>query len=303
MKGSTILLIGGVAALFLLINGHYVVRYVHLNMGQPFDDWCPLIPKYPKIMQVLWSNTFVTWGWPQPIMYGKNLTMLQSYTPNIAEYAALSAKINASYCEKKGYRFKAIVSKKPAFGGLRNPCWDKVFYIIKEFELYPEELQKLTPEDGPVYRHMNLPRNDYKWIFWIDSDAVVSDTSKWIEAIGNRPYYQNADIYICTSIPLTMNVNTGAMLLRMTPWMYQFLKAWRDWPNEKWHQTMCHEQSALDEMIAKDHMGIVSNGKLALFGPTEFNSTYQHGLKMKGKFIQHYRGCSTAKRVAAFTFN
>ena len=277
MKGKTIALvvIGGATLAFLLMNGHYVVRYVWLNAGQPLEEWTPLVPKFPEVRKVDWGSV------TRPV-WGRRLLMLQSYTPNIAEYAALSARLNGDYCNKKGYQFKAIVAGGPA-SPQRHPCWDKVYYITEEFKVPFTKGGKEPPDT---------------WVFWIDSDAAIDDNSKFIEAIGNSD--EKADLFICTSIPLSKNVNTGAMLLRMTPWMHQFLKAWWAWPNTRWHQTMCHEQSALDEMISKDYMGIVSKGKLALFGPTEFNSTYQHGLKMKGKFIQHYRGCSTQKRRDAF---
>ena len=266
---SWIYAIGGAVILgFLIVNGHYIVRYVWLNNGQPIKDWCPLIPILPAVREVIWDNNTPP--------YQDSLLMLQSFTENIASYATISADINRRYCiqKNKKYRYKAVISNGPVFS-TRNPCWDKVYYLLREFE-----------EQGS------------KWLFWIDSDAIVSDFDKCIESIGNSD--DNADIFICTSIYFTKNINTGAMLLRVTPWMHKFLKAWWDWPNTKWHQTMCHEQSALDEMISKDIMGIVSSGKIAVFGCTEFNSTYQHGMRVKGKFIQHYRGCSTQKRIKAF---
>ena len=290
MKAKTVAFaaFGGAAAVFLLYNGHYIVRYVWLNIGQPFEEWTPIAPSFPTVREVDWSNVS---GWPYangPVkeLWGKRLLMLQSYTPNIAGYADLSAKLCTDYCKSKGYRYKAIVSKGPS--STRNPCWDKVFYTIQEFKY--QGVEAWTP---------SKQKSGDNWIFWIDSDAAVSDYSKYIEAIGNMD--DNADLFICTSIYFSKNVNTGAMLFRMTPWMHRFLRAWWAWPNDRWHQTMCHEQSALDEMISKDHMGIVSSGKLALFGCTEFNSTYQHGMRVKGKMVQHYRGCSTEKRIAGFT--
>lgn len=294
MKGKTLALalLGGAAIAFICMNGHYVVRYVWLNAGQPMDQWTPLVPQLPEVQKVDWSLNGDSGNWVDMVgmdraIWKDRLLMLQTYTKNIAPYAQLSEQINRAYCAKKGYLYKSVVSDGPCSD--RNPCWDKVNYITKEFEA------RGIPKAVPLAKS---PREPDTWIFWIDSDAAIDDNAKWIESIGNTE--RVADLYICTSIPLSKNVNTGAMLLRMTPWMHQFLEAWWAWPNTRWHQTMCHEQSALDEMISKDYMGIVSSGKLALFGPTEFNSTYQHGLKMRGKFIQHYRGCSTEKRINAF---
>jgi hypothetical protein len=309
VKTRTLLLaaFGGLAAVLVLVNGHYLVRYVWLNAGQHFDDWTPLVPKFPAVRKVEWDNVTEPLLDPRgngPIrqLYGQRLLVLQSYTKNIAEYAALSSRIMEDYCRQpsKNYRFKAIVSDGPS--SARNPCWDKVFYIKKEFENLPNEIAGPGPKiAGTTDCNMALPRMDNQWIFWIDSDAAVDheNFSKYIEAIGNTD--DGADLFICTSIYFTKNVNTGSMLLRVTPYMYKFLKDWWDWPNERWHQGMCHEQSALDEMIAKDHMGIVSSGKLALFECTEFNSTYQHNMHVKGKFMQHYRGCPTEKRKRAFS--
>lgn len=294
VKGKTIAfaLLGGAAIAFLCFNGHYIVRYVWLNMGkQSMDDFTPLIPHFPDVREVDWMNINRPIGHTNSVrsLWGKRLLVLQSYTPNIAEYASISAQMTADYCKKKGYLYKAVVSKGPA-SRERNPCWDKVHYILQEFK---------NQDIAPAVAYTRVERKEPDtWIFWMDSDAVISDEGKYIEAIGNMD--DKADIFICTSIPLTKNINTGAMLIRMTPWMHKFLTEWWAWSNDRWHQTMCHEQSALDEMISKDYMGIVSSGKLALFGPTEFNSTYQHGLEMKGKFIQHYRGCSTEKRRNAF---
>lgn len=261
-------LVGGVVAALLVTKGHYLVRYAWLNCKSKPKDWTPLYAPLPIVRHVDWFNKTPS--------LGRKLLMLQSYTNNIAPYADLSAKINARYCKQHGYQFSAIVADKPA--SPRNPCWDKVYYILQQFK----------------YQGVD-------WIFWIDSDAIVSDFDKALESIiASAP--ATTDLFICTSIYLTKNINTGAMLIRMTPWMHKFLQDWWDWSNDRWHQEMCHEQSALDEMLAKDVDMIRSQGKIALFECDEFNSTYQHkGLNVHGKFIQHYRGCSTAKRVEAFS--
>ena len=296
MKKAAIAL--GVAALGVIAisKGHNVVRYVWLNYGQDPEDWIPMFgQKLPDPISVEWRR---------PNSTREHLLFLQSYTKNIAAYADLSAEVNRRYCNIRGYRFKAIVdgvTDDPS----RNPCWQKVFYIKNEVDASPAaQTVHTTNTEAPIretHDAMPLPTPDL-WIFWLDSDAVVDHPELRIEDIASTMDRRmpTADMGICTSIPFTKNVNTGAMLIKVTPWMRQFLREWWNWPNLRWRQGMCHEQSALDEMMAKDVLGCCSQGKIALFGPTEFNSTYQHGLTMKGKFIQHYRGCSTAKRVAAF---
>lgn len=271
MSAGKWLLVAGGAAL-ALFNGHYVARYVWLNAGQKsLADWVPLIPELPRVRTVDWTLS-------SSPPFEQKLTVLQSYTANISKYADLSAYINSEYSKKKGYDCTTIVKEGPA-DPRRNPCWDKVYYITQQAKT-----------------------EKYDWIFWIDSDAIITDNGKEIESIAmSAP--STCDIFICTSIYFTKNINTGAMLMRVTPWLLKFLDAWWNWSNDRWHQTMCHEQSALDEMISKDVLGIVSLEKIAMFGPTEFNSTYQHGMRVKGKMVQHYRGCSTEKRVNAFLAN
>ena len=271
MKTTTIVIGAAVLSVIAVTKGHNVVRYVWLNYGQDPSNWVPLVQHLPRVRHVGWSDDFVN---RHP--FGDRLLMLQSYTKNIAAYADLSAEINKAYCSKHGYDFKAVVAEGPVTGAARNPCWDKVAYIMKE-----------------------IVAAKHDWIFWIDSDAIVT-SDKAIEQIAAAAP-DTADIFICTSIYLTKNINTGAMLLRVTPWLRQFVEAWWHWPNPRWLQGMCHEQSALDEMMAKDSLGICTAHKVALFGCTEFNSTYQHSLRVKGKFIQHYRGCSTAKRIKGFS--
>lgn len=256
------------AAYLALTRSHNVVRYFWLNWAQDPGDWIPMFG------QMLPNPIRVDWCRKQGL---SRLVMLQSYTKNIAAYASLSARINKRYCDAHGYLFEAIVSDEPC-NASRNPCWDKVFYISKQME---------KMKDG-------------EWIFWLDSDAVVDQPKLSFESIA-AAMPACADIGICTSIPFTKNINTGAMLIRVTPYTRKFLKNWWNWPNLRWRQGMCHEQSALDEIMAKDAYQCCSTHKIVLFGPTEFNSTYQHGLSMRGKFIQHYRGCSLDKRIAAFS--
>lgn len=264
----------GAAALTLVAvtQGHNVVRYVWLNYGQEPKDWVPLIQHLPRVRSVGWRDDYANVNAGR---FGDRLLMLQSYTKNIAAYAELSAQINKKYCDRHGYDFKANVFDAPVSD--RNPCWNKV---------------------ADVSREVAVP-GKHEWIFWVDSDAAVSFPQRVIEQIAAAAP-ASTDIFICTSIYLTKNVNTGAVLFRVTPWLQEFLDRWWNWPNKRWRQKLCHEQSALDEMMAKDVLQICTKQKVALFGCTEFNSTYQHSLRVKGKFIQHYRGCSTEKRVRAF---
>jgi hypothetical protein len=277
MKKWVLAAAGGLALYIAVTRGHNVVRYVWLNWGQDPEDWIPMFgQKLPNPVSVEWGRfKFPGKSFSPP----SKLLMLQSYTKNIAPYADLSAEINRRYCEGHGYRYKAIVSDNP--DPQRSPCWNKVYYIKEEMK---------SMQDG-------------EWIFWLDSDAAIDHPYLEIEDIAATMDKRSsgcADIGICASIPFTKNVNTGAMLIRVTPYTRAFMEEWWNWPNLRWRQGMCHEQSALDEMMAKDASACCSFGKIAMFGPTEFNGTFQHGLRMRGNFLQHYRGCSTEKRVAAF---
>lgn len=275
-KGKWLVAAAAAAGAYLAVTrGHNVVRYFWLNWGQDPEDWIPMFgQKLPNPVPVEWGGSESSGKSFSP---PSKLLMLQSYTKHIVLYAELSADVNRRYCDGRGYRFKAIASDGPA-DPQRNPCWDKVYYIKQEMK---------SMQDG-------------EWIFWIDSDAAIDHPELGIEDIAATMDKRSADIGICASIPFTKNVNTGAMLIRVTPYTRAFMEEWWNWPNLRWRQGMCHEQSALDEMMAKDASACCSFGKIAMFGPTEFNSTYEHGLRMRGKFLQHYRGCSIVKRALAF---
>ena len=267
--------VGALGLYIVVTKGHNVFRYVWLNYDQSPRDWTPLLQHLPAVRSV---------NWDLPFTPGKmDILMLQSYTKNIAPYADLSAQINKHYCDAHGYKYKAIVSDAPV-DPERNPCWDKVWHMLQECK----KANAVSDTDAP-------------WLFWIDSDAAIDHQDLPLEAIrwsGESPSLTH--LYICTSIYFTKCINAGVMMIRLGPTMQKFLEDLWAWPHLRWRQGRYHEQNAIEEMIAKDVNGICTSGALNLFGCTEFNSTYQHGLRVKGKFLQHYRGCSTEKRVAAF---
>jgi hypothetical protein len=247
------------ATLYGLSRVHYVARWLYAGDIMSTPLWAPLM----KEKKVDWSAS---------LLQRPHITLLQSYTSNIKDYAELAESINKQYAKVNGYDF---VVKKLELGHGRNHTWDKVYYLKELLE-------------------QGKPR-----IFWIDSDAVIDDHSKRLDSIEIAAGY-GADISICTSFPFTKNINTGTMYVKNTDWSRKFVDAWWNWHNTKWHTVLCHEQSALDEMLANDIMGCRSNEKIALFAHSEFNSDYEHIIKLTGSFVQHYRGCNTRTRAEAF---
>jgi hypothetical protein len=243
--------IGGAALALAVTKGHYAVRYFYLNAGLPRCKRGPLWAPLPPIRTVDWERGAAP----------KKILVVQSSTENIGSFARLSAEINGAYARLHGYAFVHHETELPA-ARPRNPCWDKVVHLRS---------------------HLKEGDSDAEYIFWIDSDAAIDRTDRRLESIAASS--GGADLSICVSMPLTKNVNTGAMLLRATPWMRRFADDWWGWDNARWHKGMCHEQSALDEMLLHDHLGCRTGGHVALFGWLEFNSGYDR----PGKFVQHHR--------------
>lgn len=258
------LIVVPIIATMCLTHCDSLIRSIWINYGLPIREWVSPFSKLPKRHRVDWNC-----DWSEK----KRITVLQSYTSNITSFASVSAAIMREYCKKHNYGFREVIDTPQ---GGRNRCWDKVRLISREL-------------DG---------MDDGDWVFWIDSDAAVSDFNKRLESIVGSADMES-DILICTSLPFTRNVNTGAMMIRKSNWSIHFMKSWWNDARPRWLEEMCHEQSALDEMIARDCNYIKRLKKICLFEYNEFNSTYQHNLRLKGRFVQHYRGCSPDKRRAA----
>ena len=74
--------------------------------------------------------------------------MLSFATEDIRSYAEPIFQNNKIYCEKHGYDWVEHWKIKDES---RPPSWSKILYILDELN------------------------NEYDWIFWIDSDAIIMD--------------------------------------------------------------------------------------------------------------------------------
>jgi len=261
------IVVGGSIALFAVYQGHYLYKFVFINKTLAVEDWIPFWAPLPAVNNIDWKTSV-------PIPLREDITMVMSHTPNIAGYADLSAAINENYCKSHGYKFFLNVGDKSAPD--RSPCWDKVHW-----------LSVVAKSEKPPKR-----------MFWIDSDAIINRPERMLESFEKY----DADICICTSTFMSKMINTGAMYVRNTPWTQKFLEKWWEWPdmmNSRWKNEKFHEQSALDEMLARDVLQCRTGGHIALFNCTAFNSNWTSRAR-SDLFIHHYKGAPFLTRKTVF---
>ena len=74
-----------------------------------------------------------------------------------------------------------------------------------------------------------LNANDCDWVFWIDADIVVMNSTIAIESFLPST---NSDIDLLITMDRRLTANSGAWLIRNAPWSHELLETW--WNMRRW---------------------------------------------------------------------
>jgi hypothetical protein len=134
------------------------------------------------------------------------IALLDAHDKNYDDIGALSDANRVTYCEKQNldfirYRFAELEPQG------RQPNWGKVQGILK-----------------------HLP--DYDWIFYLDTDAIITNMN-----LDVREYIDENYPLIAGIIPEKEggHLSTGALLIKNCSWSYEFLQ-------DLWNQTRFIEE-------------------------------------------------------------
>ena len=145
-----------------------------------------------------------------------NIAIVQAFDKNIREYAEYSRLINALYAYQKGYT-----------------------YISFEDDLVPVHVSAYYNKILAIQRVFQDSRN-FDWVFYLDSDAVVSNFEYKLEDIIVRHFKRD--------LILTQDLNgssSGVILVKNTPLMVDFFQ--EIYTNTKFFHTRTPEESAIAE--------------------------------------------------------
>jgi hypothetical protein len=140
-------------------------------------------------------------------------------SPNIPLYAHKAAIHNYLYCVKYGYTF--IVEKCPQIDDMdKDYMWNghNEYLLVWSKHVF-------------IQRHLE----NYKYVFFIDSDAIFIDLNKSIESFIKQ-FFTNDDICIiggqdCKDKNLCWNINninTGAMVFKNSKKTFEILEHWNN---------------------------------------------------------------------------
>jgi hypothetical protein len=165
--------------------------------------------------------------------------LLQSVCGNYGDFIDLTSSRNRSYAEKVGFDY---VLHENLFDHGRHPAWNKIFSVQLLFE------------------------QGYEYVFFMDGDAVVIDSSKNIMDLVEN---DNILIHFCSDradgapikcrpargAPLVVyqnslyNINSGVFLIKRHYLTKKFLKNVIDTPEISSHLNRNWEQEAIQKEI------------------------------------------------------
>jgi hypothetical protein len=203
-------------------------------------------------------------------------------TPDLlAKWGSYTFDINNHYARKNGYDFHF-------FGEPFDPsvthAWQKIPAFIKMFE------------------HINK----YKYVMYIDTDAIFYDQSIKIEDIINK---YDGDIIVCSDEANSdgkYKVNGGSLIVKNTPASIKLLNSWWDLRHE--YKEFAFEQWALSDIVENKIEGI--DGSIISVAPeTEFNSVYNevqtHANDTRrpapNRYVLHYMAMDDKTREHVFS--
>ena len=203
------------------------------------------------------------------IVYKNKICIVMFYTDNIKSYSQLAEQINENYAQKWGYDFHVQYHRESD----RAPQWDKVKVISNKL-------------------------SEYDYIFWIDSDAIITNYNIQLERFINKA--PNKNILICDDKPNGGYINTGTMFFKNTLWSKFFLKKWWDLGTEmKYEHKFAHEQDVLKHLLLTNKYNTMDNTKI--FNVDDFNTNYPGKMTHNdNKFVLHLMSTTEKERVNTF---
>ena len=181
------------------------------------------------------------------------------YTPEIADYGALTAGVLTAYARRHGY--SSIVATA-ALDGDRPPSWSKLLLVERYLLEHPE----------------------CQWILWIDADALITNPTRRIESL-----LDNDTDFLAAEDLAPSPMNMGVFLARNCPSVLDLLRrAYRkvQYLNHPWW-----EQPAVVEALGESgkelRTRIVPRRLFNLF-PGEHQS---------GNFVLHFAGSTHEEKL------
>jgi len=172
------------------------------------------------------------------------IAILTQITPEISAYAQHSEAINGAYAKQAGYDFH--VGRDWPFDD-RVAHWSSVYMLRKYL-------------------------SSYDYVLWLDADAIVTRFNMSLEHfIRLSP---DANILACDDRPMgTSVINTGAVLVKNTPWTERFLEVWWELGNRpEYAFKFPSDQGAITELFQNKVMQ--AQDHIKVFPAKLFNSIY-----------------------------
>lgn len=133
---------------------------------------------------------------PSAAVRPDEILILTASTPEIDDYAVISAENKRLYAARHGYAF---LWKRDGFDPTRPPAWSKIRFIEQALKTH-------------------------RVVFWTDADALIMNPDLKIEAL----LAAGASVHLTRMTTPFPHLNTGHMIFRATPFSRIFLKAvWR----------------------------------------------------------------------------
>jgi len=200
------------------------------------------------------------------------------YDSNISEYADINFLINKLYCKKYGYRIIKSSLRRTQL----HPTWERAPLMIEAL-------------------------NYYKYVIWIDSDAIfLKDSPPITNVICEYPdklFILSADVYHnCDT-----EINAGFIIAKHSPDTITCLREWHKNPDISANGEAYHvlDQGALRYMYDKNICNMQSNSVVIPYGILQSFPNYQdarlsninkYGLTDRA-FVAHMAGTNKDDRV------
>jgi hypothetical protein len=210
------------------------------------------------------------------------IAIFMYYTPNLLEkWGKYTVDINKTYAKKNGYDFHYF---NTPFDPSVTHAWQKI------------------PAFNKLFEHVN----GYKYVMYIDTDAIFYDHSIKIEDIISK---YDGDVLVCSDEANSAGkykVNGGALIIKNTPESIELLQKWWELRNE--YKEFAFEQWALSDIVENKIDGI--DGSIITVAPeTEFNSLYYEvqayakntDLPPPNRFVLHFMAMDDKTRDHVFS--